>query len=413
MNELNQGNGSGRALRSLVLGMLGIAVLVFVFAGGVIVGAVFTPGMFSGQSNGAPVLPQPTVSDQQPQGTDFDIFWEVWNIVEDRFYYDLPDQRTRVYGAINGMLESLGDPYTAFVPPEQADILREDNSGYFEGIGAYVAESPDGGVHIIRVFEGGPADSAGVRAGDRIVAVGGVDITGNILDESLLLIRGPANTDVTLTIVREGVEDPLEITVTRARLEIPTIESRMLENNIGYVALFEFNSEASARLEEAVQGLLDEGATSLILDLRDNPGGFLDESIAVADLFLPEGVVLIERDVDGGVTEHTSDNGDIAEDIPLVVLVNGNSASASEIVAGALRDRGRATLIGETTFGKGSVQLLYDLSDGSQLRVTFANWYTPDDISISGQGIEPDIFVETPQEPGSADVQLERAIQFL
>jgi carboxyl-terminal processing protease len=403
-----------RALRNIILILLGLTLIGLVYLAGVATGAgMATAGFF-----GSDQRPLPQVSGAGPEEpeeieVDFDTFWEAWAIVEDRFYYEIPDEEDRVYGAIQGMLYSLGDPYTSFVPPDVARILREDTSGTFEGIGAYVEEAPGGGVHIVRVFEDAPAREAGLRAGDLVIAADGVELRGMILNEALLLIRGPAGTEVTLTVLREGEPEPIDITITRAKIDMPTTEARMLEDNIGYVALFEFNAQASERLEEAIEGLLDQGAEALILDLRNNPGGFLDQAIKVSDLFLPKGVVLTQRDVDGNETEHKSDSGDLAEDIPLVILINGNSASAAEIVAGAVQDLGRGTLIGETTFGKGSVQLLYDLSDGSQLRITYANWYTPNGTSLSEQGVSPDITVETPVEPTETDIQLERAVEFL
>jgi carboxyl-terminal processing protease len=343
-------------------------------------------------------------------------FWEVWNTLESRFYYGVPSEQDRVEGAINGLIDAHGDPYTAYVNPEVAKILQEDSSGEFEGIGAYVEEAPDGGVYIIRVFDGGPAQKAGLEAGDVVVAVDGQDVTEQTLRESLLLIRGPSGTDVTLTVIRHDDQtgDLVDITITRARLDIPTVEARMLDDNIGYVALFEFNARSSARLRGAVQDLIGQGATSLVLDLRDNPGGYLDESVTIADTFLPKGTVLIQRDVDGRERTYTSSNGDFAEDIPLVVLINGNSASASEIVAAAIHDNGRGTLIGETSFGKGSVQIQYTLTDGSMLRVTYALWYTPNDVSISENGVDPDIQVDLPEDLGpDADPVLDRAVEFL
>ncbi|HLV44243.1 MAG TPA: S41 family peptidase, partial [Aggregatilineales bacterium] len=273
---------------------------------------------------------------------------------------------------------------------------------------------PEGGVQIIRVFEEGPAEQAGMEAGDIVVAVDGQDVTGMILNEALLLIRGEAGTTVRLTVFRMEEDEMLEFSVTRERLLVPTVESEMLEDNVGYVALFQFNAIATRELRAAVEDLMNQGAESIILDIRNNPGGFLDEAVSVADLFLPRGIVLIERNVDGREQTFRTRSGDIAEDVPLVVLVNENSASASEIVAAAVQDNGRGTLIGETTFGKGSVQLLYNLSDGSQLRVTYANWYTPDDVSISENGVEPNIVVEADEADTSADdVQLERALEFL
>jgi len=292
-------------------------------------------------------------------------------------------------------------------------MLREETTGTYQGIGAYVNEGPEGGVLIVRVFEGGPAEEAGIQDGDIVVAADGEDLTLLTLDESILLIRGPAGTPVTLTIYREGEEELLEITVTRASLEVPTVEARMLEDNIGYVALFDFNAQAGTRLRAAVQDLMDQGATSLIFDLRGNPGGLLTQAVDVADLFLPDGVVLTQRDVSGAEQVYESRNGDFAEEIPMVVLVNGNSISASEVVAGALQDRGRAILIGETTFGKGAVQLQHVLSDGSLLLVANAHWFTPNGVSINGRGITPDIEVTSPEEPGDEDPQLDRAVQYL
>ncbi len=407
-----------RVGRILLAGMVALILSVGFFAAGLLAGfqlASARTANAGGEPASAASTVEPAQADMQQteQEVDLDVFWEVWNTLESRFYYDLPSEEDRVRGAINGLVESLDDPYTAYVDPEVARILNEDSSGTFEGIGAFVEEAPEGGVFIIRVFDGGPAEKAGLRAGDIILAVDGQDITDKILNESLLLIRGPAGTNVTLTVFRENEQDLLEFNVTRARLEVPTVEYRILEDNIGYVALYEFNARSSDRLSAAVRDLIDQGAEKLILDLRGNPGGFLDESVKVADMFLPRGLVLVQRDVDGNRREYTSQNGDFAEGIPLVVLINGGSASASEIVAAAIQDNERGTLIGETSFGKGSVQLQYNLSDGSLLRVTYANWYTPNDVSITEQGVTPDIVVETPDEPGSTDIQLERAIEFL
>nr|MBN1228458.1 S41 family peptidase [Anaerolineae bacterium] len=401
------------AFRIILFGAVGLALI----AGGFLAGLITGTGISAhGGRIEFPVSPFDYTGAEGKTGGDVDMatFWEVWETVDDRFYHDLPSDEERVQGAINGMLDSLGDPYTAYVPPDVALRLSEDLSGEFEGIGAYVTEAPEGGVYIIRVFDESPAKEAGLQAGDIVIAVDGQDITDQILNESLLLIRGPAGTTVNLTIYREGELDFLELSIERARLEVPTVEVRMLEDNIGYVALFDFNAQSASRLEDAVSTLIDDGAESLILDLRNNPGGYLDESISIADLFLPGGTILIQRDVDGRERVFSSSRGDLAEEIPLVVLINGASASASEIVAAAIRDNERGILIGETSFGKGAVQLQYTLSDGSLLRVTYALWYTPSDISISENGIDPDITVESPEEISSDDdPQLDRAIDYL
>jgi carboxyl-terminal processing protease len=228
-------------------------------------------------------------------------------------------------------------------------------------------------------------------------------------------VRGPEGTIVRLTIMRAEVEQPFDLEIERARIEIAIVESQMLTDDVAYVRLTSFSSNSSEALQAAVSELMAQNPTGMIFDLRDNPGGFLDQSVAVADIFLPEGVVLLERNIRGLDEVFNSSSGGIAEDIPLVVLVNSGSASASEIVAGAIQDRGRAPLIGETTFGKGSVQQTHTLSDGSELRVTVARWYTPNDNTIDGEGITPDI-EELPSPidlGGPEDNQLQRAIQYL
>jgi carboxyl-terminal processing protease len=213
--------------------------------------------------------------------------------------------------------------------------------------------------------------------------------------------------------VREGEDKPFKVDITRAKITIELVESRMLDGNVAYVSLSEFGAATTARqLQDAIQAVLDENPKGLIFDLRGNPGGFLDQAIDVADLFLPEGVVLYERTKDGDEQEFRSDDRGIAQEIPLVVLVNGGSASASEIVAGAIQDRGRGVLIGDKTFGKGSVQQINRLDDGSQLRVTIARWFTPDNRGIHGEGIPPDIEVERGDDP-QVDPQLDRAVEYL
>jgi carboxyl-terminal processing protease len=322
------------------------------------------------------------------------------------------------YAAIHGVLSTLDDPYTAFIEPEPAAILAEDATGAFEGIGAYVNMTDSGILEISGVFEGGPAEQAGIREGDQVLEVDGVKITGLTLYEAIGLIRGPAGTQVTLLVARNGVKDPFEVAVTRARLEIPIIAVEMRDDNVGYIRLYEFSATAREQMEEGLEELLSQEPVGIVFDLRMNPGGWLDQAIEVADLFLDDGAVLIERWSDGRedlLPPSGARPGDIGEKIPLVVLVNGGTASASEIVAGALQDRERAVLIGEPTFGKGSVQRPFTLSDGSELRVTIARWFTPNDRAIHGQGLTPDIEVSWPEEgvePGQ-DPQLERAIEYL
>ena len=345
---------------------------------------------------------------------DLDLLWEVWEIVEEEFDGQLPTEDELTYAVIRGLLESLDDENTRFTPPEAAELVRERMEGTFEGIGAFVRENDEGLTEIVRPMDEQPADLAGLQAGDVVIAVDGESVTDRTLDEVIALIRGPEGTDVTLTVRREGV-DPFDVTITRAFIEIPFVGVEMLEEGVAYVRLTSFSANAEEQLTEALEELLAQDPEGLVLDLRDNPGGLLDQSLAVADLFLPEGVVLYERSRTLDIDEvYRSETGDLAEEIPLVVLINAGSASASEIVAGAVRDQERGVLIGETTFGKGSVQLTHTLSDGSELRVTIARWYLPSNQTIGGNGIAPDIEVATPEDlGGESDDQLQRAIDYL
>ncbi|MGC9520591.1 MAG: S41 family peptidase [Anaerolineae bacterium] len=369
-------------------------------------------------------LPSPTpyVVEDEPQDNgapaadtfDYELLRTVLEILDEQYYGEIPDGEELAYGAVRGMLMTLDDPYTSFIEPEIAAILNEDASGEYEGIGAWVRMREDGYLEISGTIPGQPAEAAGVRAGDIIVAVGDQSIVGMGLYEAISYIRGPAGSEAELHIIRPGVQEELTITVTRASIETPILETEMLENDIAYLRLTEFDANATDRVEEALEELLAEDPQGLVFDLRDNPGGWLNESIGVADLFLDEGLVAIQRDSSGREQRFGSDDGDIGEEIPMVVLVNAGSASASEIVAGALQDRGRAVLIGTQTLGKGSVQLPNNLENGAQLRVTIARWYTPNEQSLHGNGLTPDIEVTVPPEtPAGEDPQLDRAIEYL
>ena len=354
----------------------------------------------------------PTSNDDEEA---FQVFWEAWKLLKDEYYGDLPDSPKMTRAAIRGVLGTLGDENTGLIEPEISKILDEDASGEFEGIGATIRINKDNKLEIVRPFAGQPAEKAGVKVGDVVIAVDGKSIAGFSVYEAVGVIRGPAGTTVKLTIVRAGEVKPLEISVTRAKITIPIVQSKLLDGDIAYVSLFDFSSPASGQLESELESLLAKKPKGLILDLRDNPGGYLQQAIQVSDLFLDAGVIASEKDKNGSGQTFRSGPGGIAQDVPLVVLVNGGSASASEIVAGALQDRGRAKLIGETTFGKGSVQLPHTLSDGSELRVTIAHWFTPNGRQIQGTGLTPDIVVPFTEDDAIAnrDPQLDRAVQFL
>lgn len=359
--------------------------------------------------------PEQTTDDAE--GANFDIYNEVWSYVVDEFDGPLPEENRRMYAAISGSLETLNDEYTRFLRPDVAQRMREDMDGSVSGIGAFVRENDEGLIEIVRPIDDQPADLAGLLPGDVIVAIDDEEVVGLDFDEVLLRVRGPEGSTIKLTIIRQGEDEPLEFEIVRALFEVPVVQSEMLGSEdfpIAYVQLSSFTRNAETAVIDALRALLEQNPQAIIFDLRDNGGGFLDQAVAIADIFLAEGVVLHERNNDDIDKTFESDNGDLGESLPLVVLVNSGSASASEIVAGAIQDRDRGTLIGESTFGKGSVQLVHNLSDGSELRVTIARWYTPNNSLISEKGIAPDIEIPSPLDLGGEnDTQLQRAIEWL
>jgi len=350
---------------------------------------------------------------EQPK--EFQVFWEAWQLLQQDFYGPLPSNQEMTYGAIRGVLELLNDENTTFLDPRSAEFFSTDLTGVFEGIGARVDLAPGGGVLIVEPFEGQPAYEAGIQRGDIIVEVDGQDVTNMPLGEAIQLIRGPKGTKVRLLVKRSNAPKLIEIEVVRDRIEIPIIESKMLDGGIAYLKLGEFNGRSPELIRRALRELLRQKPKGLILDLRGNPGGFLDAAVEIGSQFVGKGNILIERFKDGKTKEYQARPGGLATEIPLAVLVNEGSASASEIVAGAIQDVGRGPLIGVTTFGKGSVQVPHRLSDGSILRVTTARWFTPKGRGIDGIGLEPDIVVERTLEDRAAgrDPQLNRAVEYL
>jgi len=368
------------------------------------------PGQSDGGNTG------PAIQDRNPT---FGIFGEAMDLLYQDYYGALPEDPDANYEAIRGVLNLIEDPNTSLLTPEEADFFRTSMEGSFEGIGARVAwDEENEAVTIVEPFENQPAWKAGIRRNDLIVAIDGESTAGMDLTEAVGKIRGPKGTEVTLTLRREGEPADFDVVVVRDRIETPIISREMVGENeeIGYVQLTTFSNNSGRLVRQAVDDVLDRNPQALIFDLRGNSGGLLNEAINVTSVFLENEDVLIERFADG--TEEiyrTRDSAAIDPDLPLVVLVSEGSASASEIVAGALQDAGRGILIGTTTFGKGSVQLPHTLSDGSIMRVTIARWFTPLDRSIDGTGLDPDIVVEISDEEFEAgeDPQLDRAIEFL
>jgi carboxyl-terminal processing protease len=364
----------------------------------------------------------PAVSTQPEEGEaeGFRVFWQGWHLLQEDYYGDLPQMQDAARSALKGVVQSLGDPYTVVVDPKYAAILREDMTGSFEGIGAVVRMNEAGRLEIVEVFEKQPAAEAGLRRGDLILQVDDTPIENMNVMEAVALIRGPEGTSVRL-LVQRGKGDPFSVTLVRRKIEIPSVQTRVLERTvdgqehlIGYIRLTDFNAAVPRQFGAALRALLSYQPDGLILDLRGNPGGYLHVAVEVASQFVGEGAIVTERRKGGEARTFTAIPGGLATnpDLPLAVLVNMASASASEIVAGAVQDSGRGVLVGETTFGKGSVQLAYTLDDGSELRITTARWFTPGGREIHGQGLEPDIPVEEPEE-AEVDAPLEAAVAYI
>ncbi len=348
---------------------------------------------------------------------DFSVFWEAWGWVENSYLGAMPEPEQTTYGAVRGALSVLGDPYTIFVEPVDRQEEKERLRGNFGGIGAVLERDEDGNL-VLGPITGNPAEAAGILSGDILLAVDETPITAEMtVSEIADLIRGQEGTEVVLEVLHPGDEESIDVPIVRATILLPSVSYRLLEQDpaIAYIALSRFSAESSGEVGEALEDLLDQGATKVILDLRHNGGGLLDAAVEVSDHFLDGGPILYQISRSEDEKEFKATEVTLAENEPLVVLIDGGTASASEIVAGALGDRDRATLIGATSFGKGSVQLVYDLSDGSSVHVTSARWYTPDRRELDQNGLEPDIVVELTQEAIDAgrDETLLRAIEYL
>ena len=337
----------------------------------------------------------------------------------DKYYYlDEVSNEEMQDGIYKGLLDSLGDPYSEYYTPEELDALLEQSEGVYYGIGAYVSLDTEKNLpKISGVMKGSPAVEADLRANDLIYEVDGVSTYGLTLNEAVSLIKGEEGTEVTLTLIRDGESDYLEVTLTRRRVEAPTVDYTMLDGRIGYIQVTEFDSVTVNQFAEALSMVKNSAARGIILDLRGNPGGNLDAVVDMCNMILPEGMIVYTEDKYGNREEYTSD-GENELQLPLVVLVDMNSASAAEIMAGAIKDHGIGTLVGTTTFGKGIVQQIMSFRDGSAIKLTISAYYTPNGNNIHGIGIEPDVLCEFDGEAyynsdDPVDNQLEKAKEVL
>lgn len=380
-----------------------LVVIAAAFAGGYLLGTQDSGSAARAQGN-------------QPAETEelFVPFWETWNLLHEN-YVDPLDDTALMESALRGMMQSLGDPNTDYMDPDTFARVNESMSGEYEGIGATVRKhETTGGLELVSIFDGSPAQAAGLRAGDQIIEVDGENITDLSQEEIIALVRGPAGSEVTLGILRAGEPDLLDFDVTRGRITVSTVTQRVLDGAIGYIRLSQFDFETGGLMRQALEDMDADNLNGLILDVRGDPGGYLTTAIDVASAFIEEGAILIERSPDNEFT-HMVRGDAVAPEVPLVVLVDQGSASASELIAGALQDHERATIVGMPTFGKGSVQTWRELSNGGGVRITISRWYTPDGHSVSEVGITPDI--EVPFDVDAAlegvDNQLETAIAVL
>ena len=407
----------------MILGIsVAIILLAGAFSGGFIVGHLMpaSGGLPAiGDFNIIPGGQGPTTEQQSSTPDDLETlfvpFWEAWNIVHAEFVNQPVDDVALMRGAIRGMMETLGDDHTFYMEPEAFESENSSLQGAYEGIGAYVDTEGDY-LTIVSPIEGSPADLAGLQPGDKIIALDGEDMTGVSPSEVRLKVLGPEGSQVTLTIAREGEPEALEFVITRAQIVINSAEGKMLEDGIAYVDINTFGDRTTSELRRTLDQLLAQNPRGIIIDLRNNPGGYLATSIEVSSEFIDDGVILYEQYGNGDQDEYKASGNGRATDIPIVVLINEGSASASEIVAGALQDYGRAKLVGVQSYGKGSVQNRIPLSnDQGAARVTIAKWLTPNERAIDGVGLTPDVVVEMTVEDIEAglDPQLDAAVETL
>lgn len=388
-----------------------VTVIAFSFSAGIMAGKNITFGDVRAHK----------VDTGTPQDINLDPLWIAWNLLEEKFVPSsgsaITPKEDRVWGIIEGLANSYNDPYTVFLSPEKAASFEEDISGEFGGVGVEIGLR-NNAITVIAPLKGTPAELAGLRTGDIIVEINGTSTQNMTIDDAVNTIRGEVGTPVTLTVAREGENEFLPIQIVRAIIEIPTIDSELRDDGVFVLSLYNFGGTANREIRNTLRTFNESGSDKLLIDLRGNPGGYLDVAVEMASWFLPIGKTVVTEDY--GHPErtivHRSKGYNIVKDSwRIAILVNEGSASASEIVAGALQEHNVAVLIGETTFGKGSVQELVDVTDTTALKITIARWLTPNGVSISNNGLSPDLEVKLSVEEFEAgtDTQFETAIQYL
>jgi carboxyl-terminal processing protease len=344
--------------------------------------------------------------------SDLDLFWLVWSTLESKYPFEEPSSEEKIHGAIRGLVDAYGDEYSSFLPPARSEFFNQTISGEFGGIGAEIGIR-SGYLSVVAPLKNSPAESAGVLAGDIITHADAIDVADKTLDEAIGLIRGKIGTDVVLTIVRSGEVDQMDITITRDLVHVPVIDTE-IRDDVFVIHLYNFNETSSDVFKSTLIEFKESGHRKLLIDLRNNPGGYLTAAIEIASFFLPQGEIILREQgsLNDGEEIYRSHGYDLLSDrdITLKVLINEGSASASEILAGALQDNNHAQIAGERSYGKGSVQELIDLPENTSLKITTSKWLTPKGEHISRTGIEPDIEIASDYE-SEDDVQLIQALQ--
>lgn len=384
----------------------------------VFVTGVFFGGVYVGYANRSAADKITSVINKDStvtETTDFNTFWRAWSIVNDKFVdADKTANQDRVYGAIKGMLASFGDPYTTFFPPSENKIFESEIAGSFDGIGIEIGAKDDV-LTVIAPLKDTPAERAGLKAGDKIIAIDGTTTNNLDIDKAIDLIRGKAGTAVKLTIVREGLVAPKVFEITRGQIDLPTVDTETRpDQKVFIIHLYNFSEHSPELFHTALQSFIDSGYPNLLLDLRGNPGGYLDAATTIGGWFIPEGKTIV-KEIGKSPTDtnvHTSQGPVLfPKKAKLIVLVDKGSASASEILAGALSEQGIGVLAGEQTYGKGSVQEVVKLTNDTSLKITVAKWYTPNGVSISDKGLTPTVKVSSTESKDGTDTQLENTIK--
>ncbi len=387
---------------------------ILAFGAGLALVAAFGIGVYTGVTESrisAATLGLGFDTQAQPADVDLSQFWRAWNLLEENFVQThasgtIPTDQEKVYGAIEGMTASYDDPYTVFMRPSDAKVFKEDISGSFGGVGMELALR-NKMVTVIAPLKGSPAEAAGIRSGDIVVAVDATSTENMSVEQAVKLIRGPVGTEVVISVAREGQPKAIKIPITRQTINIPVIKTERRGDGVFVIELYSFSENSTGLFRDALRQFFESGDTRLLLDLRGNPGGYLEAAVQMASYFLPVGEVVVTEDFQGKQESvaHRSLGYNVfaGKKLSMAILVDQGSASASEILAGALSQHGVGKLIGARTFGKGSVQQLVDLGGGAELKVTIARWLTPNGISISDGGLTPEIAVERTQEDVTAD----------